>query len=121
MIIGMLGVLHEMLYFGHGFWSRGWWYWAGVGTFLLVEALGIGLLYVFAVALLSPRPANRMMVPRLYLTGCWAAAEMIVIGWLILSALAAAPWAIGQWRRFTPYQAATADDLPRVAPQLELP
>ncbi len=81
MIIGLVGLLHELLYFGSGLWGHDWEVWAGVGTFLLVEALGIGLLYVFAVALLSPRPANRMMIPRLYLTGCWAVTGVVAHAW----------------------------------------
>ncbi len=81
MVVGMLGMLQGLLFFGPGLWGHGWEVWAGVGTFLLVEALGIGLLYVFAVALLSPRPANRMMIPRLYLTGCWAATGAVALVW----------------------------------------
>ncbi len=55
--------------------------WDAVGTFLLVEALAIGLLYVFAVALLSARASNRMMVPRVYLTGCWAVTGGVALVW----------------------------------------
>ena len=49
-----------------------WLYWAGVGTALLLEVLAIGLFYVFSVAMLSPKPANRMFVPHLYITVLWA-------------------------------------------------
>ncbi len=42
------------------------------GMFLLGRALTIGLMYVLAVALLSPPASNRMMLPRLYVAGAWA-------------------------------------------------
>ncbi len=79
--VAMLGTVQGLMFFGPGLWGHGWEVWAGVGTFLLVELLGIGLLYVFAVALLSARPANRMMVPRLYLTGCWAVTGCVALLW----------------------------------------
>jgi len=79
--IGLLGMVQGLMFFGPGMWGYGLSTWAGVGTFLLVEALGIGLLYVYAVALLSPRPSNRMMVPRLYLTGCWAITGVVALAW----------------------------------------
>ena len=81
-IWALMATVEEMLYSGYGapFDFLGI-TWAGVGTLLLIEALGIGLLYVFAVALLSPRSANRMMVPRLYLTGCWAVTGAVAFVW----------------------------------------
>ncbi len=72
--------------------------WTTIGTILLFEALAIGLLYVLAVALLSPKPSNRMLVPRLYITGTWLVVGVVaaiwsymqtsadpIIGWVIFS------------------------------------
>ncbi|MBN1395837.1 MAG: hypothetical protein JW959_12515 [Pirellulales bacterium] len=55
--------------------------WAIFATWLLIEALGIGLLYVLSVAMLSPKPSNRMLVPRLYITGSWAATGVLALLW----------------------------------------
>ena len=48
--------------------TGGWSFRAVAGTWLLLELLAIGLLQVFSVAMLSPKPANRMLAPHLYLT-----------------------------------------------------
>jgi len=32
------------------------------------------------------------------------AANVVLIGWLALAVLLSSPWAIGQWRRFVPYE-----------------
>jgi hypothetical protein len=53
----------------------------GYGIAFLLEIVGIGLCYVFAVALLSPKPSNRMLVPRLYITGCWAILGGVLAFW----------------------------------------
>ena len=53
-------------------------FWAFLGSWLLIEVLAIGLLYVLSVALLSPKPSNRMLVPRLYLMGSWAVAGVVM-------------------------------------------
>ncbi len=55
--------------------------WTTIGTALLFEALAIGLLYVLAVALLSPKPSNRMLVPRLYITGTWLVVGVVAAIW----------------------------------------
>jgi hypothetical protein len=60
--------------------------WAAVGTLLLIEASAVGLLYVFAVAFLSPGTSNRMMAPRLYATGCWAVTGAVALLWSIANA-----------------------------------
>jgi hypothetical protein len=59
----------------------GWSFWAAVGTWLLLELLGIGLLHVFSVAMLSPKPANRMLVPHLYITALWAITGVVSFLW----------------------------------------
>ena len=59
----------------------GWYFWAGVGSVVLVAILAIGLLNVLSVAMLSPKLSNRMLIPRLYITGCWAAHRPVVVLW----------------------------------------
>lgn len=101
MLVAVVGMIQMYLVFGGGMLGFGPSTWAGVGTFLLVETMGIGLLYVLAVALLTPRPANRMMVSRLYLTGCWVATACLaglwsyseatlepIFGWTVMSTMA---------------------------------
>lgn len=60
-------------------WAGGSEFWTGIATCLLVEVLAIGLLYVLAEALLSPKPSNRMLRPRLYITACWPITGAILI------------------------------------------
>ncbi|MDY0170362.1 MAG: hypothetical protein RBS80_27705 [Thermoguttaceae bacterium] len=86
MATAVIGAVQMFLFFGHGFLDFGLTTWAGVGTFLAIEAMGIGLLYVFAVALLSARASNRMMPPRLYLTGCWIATGGMAMLWSYVEA-----------------------------------
>lgn len=78
---GVAAGLQAFMFFGPGVFGLDIEVWIGIATFLALEAMGIGLLYVFSVALLSPRPTNRMMVPRLYLTACWAATGGVAAGW----------------------------------------
>jgi hypothetical protein len=47
--------------------------WTFIGWMLTIGILAIGLLHVFSVAMLSPKTSNRMLIPRLYITACWAA------------------------------------------------
>jgi len=81
MSVGLVVVVQRLL--GHYSFSTysGLSTWAGAGTFLLVVLLSIGMLYVFAVAMLSPRSANRMRVPRLYVAACWAMTGCLAIVW----------------------------------------
>ncbi len=78
---GVAAGLQAFMFFGPGVFGLDIEVWIGIATFLALEAMGIGLLYVFSVALLSPRPTNRMMVPRLYLTACWALTGGVALGW----------------------------------------
>jgi len=70
----------QFLIFGIHMPLGGWEFWVWLGSILLIEALGVGLLHVWSVAMISPKQSNRMFIPRLYITACW----------LILGALAAA-------------------------------
>ena len=63
-------------------WRMGTWiFWASTATYLLCAAFLIGLLYVYSVALLSPKPTNRMFLPRLYLTVGWAVVGIVAGCW----------------------------------------
>ena len=94
MTIGTIGMTSSALMFGMGMLgSRSSW-WTGIGTYLLVELLMIGLLYVLSVALLSPKPSNRMLVPRLYILGCWAVTGVVMLFW---SYFETSMWPITVW------------------------
>jgi hypothetical protein len=57
--------------------------WQFIGSWLGIEALAIGLLYVLSVAMLSPTPSNRMLIPRLYLTISWAVTAAVACVWCL--------------------------------------
>lgn len=57
--------------------------WKIVATGLIVELLIIGVLYVFSVANLSPKPANRMLVPRIFITLTWIVTGVVAAVWAI--------------------------------------
>jgi hypothetical protein len=67
---------------------------ATVGSFLLLEVLAIGLMHVLSVAMLSPKPSNRMLIPRLYIMGCWATAGAVAFVW---SYVESTIWPVGVW------------------------
>ena len=56
-------------------------FWAGIGTVVLIEFIGIGLLHVLSIALISPKASNRMFIPRVYITGAWAVIGITVAVW----------------------------------------
>ena len=70
LLAGTINLAGEFSRFGVGR-MVGWEYWIGMATFLVVELLAIGLFYVLAEAMLRPKPSNRMLRPRLYITACW--------------------------------------------------
>jgi hypothetical protein len=74
-------VMEEVLMFGRFRLTWDWDFWAVLGTVVLLALLGIGLLQVLSAAMLSPKPANRMLVPRIYTTVCWAAAGLVIAAW----------------------------------------
>jgi hypothetical protein len=80
---GVMSLIFEMQRFGGGISWTSDTFWSGLGTVMLVMLLGIGLLYVFAVAVISPRLSNRMMVPRLYVAGVWALSGLVAGGWCV--------------------------------------
>ena len=59
----------------------GWLGWAAVGTYVLIVLLVVGLFYVFSVAWVSPRSANRMFAPRLYIMAAWAISGAVSAVW----------------------------------------
>lgn len=77
-----IALIESTVYFGVGFMSS-MTSWAIAGTWLLGELMLIGLLYVLAVALLSPAPSNRMFVPRLYMTSCWFVGGLVALLWAV--------------------------------------
>ena len=88
MVIGLLITLMfsvqatvGLVTFGSRFPMGGWYFWAGVGSAVLIVALGIGLLQVLSVALLSPKPSNRMLITRLYVRGIWAVTAVVAGVW----------------------------------------
>lgn len=82
MAVSFIVMVNVSLNFGMGMVITGD-LWKGVTTGLFIEALLIGVLYVFAVANLSPKPANRMFVPRIYLTLAWLAAGLVAAIWAV--------------------------------------
>ena len=70
---------------GIGWWMQTWQFWSTFGTYFLMILLAVGLLYVLSVALLSPKPSNRMLIPRLYMTGAWAVAGAVMFAWSYVS------------------------------------
>jgi hypothetical protein len=83
MTIGTIGMAESAVMFGRGIFFGGPSIWATLGSWLLTEVLGIGLMYVLAVALLSPKPSNRMLIPRLYLMASWAISAIVVLCWSV--------------------------------------
>lgn len=80
-----------------------WRFWAGIGSVLLLEALAIGLLHVFSVAMLSPKTSNRMFVPRLYVMGVWVVTGAMTAAWdyMSVSLWLPYPWVMGSGIAFT--------------------
>ena len=103
MIIGTIGMANGLLMFGAGMLGGRSSWWTGIGMYLLVEVLAIGLLYVLSVAMLSPKPSNRMLVPRLYIMGAWAVTGVIMIFWSYVEKTLwpITGWAIGSGIAFT--------------------
>lgn len=69
-------------------------FWSGLAFGVLVELVGIGLLYVLSVALLSPKPSNRMLVPRIYGAATWLLTAAVAAVW---SNLTGEPWPVLIW------------------------
>ena len=69
-------------------------FWGVLFSLALLAVLVIGLLYVLAVALLSPKLSNRMLVPRLYLVSAWLVSGGLASVW---SWLHSQIWPVGSW------------------------
>lgn len=91
---GAIAMAVSFVTYGAGWFSRGRSLWGYCATFLLIEALVIGLLHVLSVAMLSPKPSNRMLVPRLYIMGCWMTAGAVAAVW---SYVEIALWPVVIW------------------------
>lgn len=106
-LIYMVGVMIEELgtYITYGIRMSmsSWEFWRIHGSFLLMGLLAVGLLHVFSIALLSPKPSNRMFVPRLYLTAAWAISGLVLGLWSLWekSDEPLAAWVIGSGIAFT--------------------
>jgi len=99
--LGTMGMTGAMIMFGAGIPWDSWAYRAGSGTYLRAIGVGIGVAHVLSIAMLSPKTTNRMFVPRLYITGCWALGAVVaglwgsfttslepVVGWVIVNGIA---------------------------------
>jgi hypothetical protein len=80
MAFGTIAMAEGMLMFGGGMMGGTSW-WGYFGWWGLIEVAAVGALYVLSVALLSPKPSNRMFVPRLYVTGSWAVLGAVMAVW----------------------------------------
>jgi hypothetical protein len=56
--------------------------WAEIGFYLLLAIMAIGMLHILAIAALSHKASNRMMLVRLYLMACWAILGAIAV-WIL--------------------------------------
>jgi hypothetical protein len=56
-------------------------FWAGFGTWVLVDILAIGLFHVYSVAMLSPTSSNRMFMPRIFIMICWVIVGVLCFAW----------------------------------------
>jgi hypothetical protein len=70
---GLLGLSSAFLRFGGRYDLTSWEFWAGFAAVALLTLGGIGLLFVWSVALISPPAANRAYIVRVYTLGFWAA------------------------------------------------
>ena len=77
--------------------TGGWSPWTFLGIRVLMVLLGIGLLHVMSVALISPKASNRMLVPRLYVTGAWAVSGIVSALWCSYAKIGEmmAVWTVG--------------------------
>jgi hypothetical protein len=105
-IVMTIGWIERTLMFGRGMMS-GRSPWAELGTMVLLELLAVGLFHVLSVAIVSPKPANRMLIPRVYVTVAWAVSGIVfyiwslvesncgpMVFWLILSTIVLAGFAV---------------------------
>jgi hypothetical protein len=73
----------------------GWGFWAAVGTTVLGLVAGIGLMYVLAVAAITPARANRMLPVRIYVFCTWVVLGVVSSLWAWHDSVAAMiPWVV---------------------------
>ncbi len=77
----LIGVSSSFMYFGGISFMNTWQFWGALGTFLVMILSAMGLLSAFAVALLSPRAANRTIRIRIYLTATWILTGVVMAMW----------------------------------------
>ncbi len=80
-VVLLLGNSFSLLHFGGMSSMNTWEFWGGLGTFLVMMLSAMGLLGAFAVALLSPRAANRTIRIRIYLTAVWLLTGVVMAMW----------------------------------------
>jgi hypothetical protein len=83
-VVMVIGVIVGEVRFGMASFGRGSAFWTFLAVWTVLEVLAIGLLYVLSVALLSSRLSNRMLIPRIYLTVCWALTGIAVEIWSLI-------------------------------------
>jgi hypothetical protein len=63
----------------------GWEFWGATLTALAIVAMGLGLMYVFSVAMLTPAAADRLRPVRIYITSIWLASGALAGLWALSS------------------------------------
>lgn len=80
-VIGTMGSSSALVFLGIGSQTDDPAFWAAVGTVVGFWLVGIGLMFVCAVALIKPPSANRAMPVRLYVLGLWLVTGMTSAIW----------------------------------------
>ncbi len=78
---GLIGISDNFIRYGGMGDMDTWAFWGGIGTFLVMMLSAMGLLSAFAVAMLSPRTANRTIRIRIYLTVIWILTGVVMALW----------------------------------------
>ncbi len=78
---GLIAISSNFLFFGGMGDLDTWAFWGVLGTFLVMILSAMGLLSAFAVAMLSPRAANRTIRIRIYLTATWILTGVVMAMW----------------------------------------
>ena len=78
---GTIAMAESSLMFGRGMVLGGSSVWTFLGSWLLTEGWGLASCTFCRWRLLSPKPSNRMLVPRLYIMGSWAVSGILVFLW----------------------------------------
>jgi hypothetical protein len=84
-IASLLGMSFMMLRAGVGAMMAERNFWISVATFLGIGLAATGLLFVLAVALITPPSANRALPTRLYLTSIWLLGGVVSVLWVVFT------------------------------------